>query len=99
MSGAITKILTLFVSWFVLIFSILPEAALGQTDWKKEWEKTLAAAKAEGQLTVYASTYERVLESFKTEHPEIKLTSIGGRSSDVATRVIAERRAGKFWLT
>lgn len=96
MPGAITKMLAFFISWLVLISPIVPGAALGQTDWKKEWEKTLAAAKAEGQITVYASTYERVLESFKTEHPEIKLTSVGGRSSDVATRIIAERRAGKY---
>ena len=74
----------------------MTEAAVGQTDWKKEWEKTLAAAKSEGQITVYASTYERVLEAFKTEYPEIKVTSIGGRSSDVAARIIAERRAGKY---
>ena len=79
-----------------LIFQIMTEAAVGQTDWKKEWEKTLAAAKSEGQITVYASTYERVLEAFKTEYPEIKVTSIGGRSSDVAARISAERRAGKY---
>jgi hypothetical protein len=61
-----------------LICQIVPGAALGQTDWKKEWEKTLAAAKSEGQITVYASTYERVLEAFKKEYPEIKVTSVGG---------------------
>jgi iron(III) transport system substrate-binding protein len=71
-------------------------AAQGQTEWKKDWEKTLAAAKSEGQITVYASTYERVLEAFKAEYPEIKVTSVGGRSSEVAARIIAERRAGKY---
>jgi ABC-type Fe3+ transport system substrate-binding protein len=79
-----------------LVSLLVVEAVHAQTDWKKEWEKTLAAARAEGQLTVYASTYERVLEAFKTEYPEIKLTSVGGRSSDVAARIVAERRAGKF---
>ncbi len=79
-----------------LVSQLVVVAAHGQTDWKKEWEKTLAAAKSEGQITVYASTYERVLEAFKTEYPEIKVTSIGGRSSDVAARIIAERRAGKY---
>lgn len=85
-----------FIFLCVLICQIVPGPALGQTDWKKEWEKTLAAAKSEGQITVYASTYERVLEAFKKEYPEIKVTSVGGRSSDVATRIIAERRAGKY---
>ena len=79
-----------------LVSQLVVVAAYGQTDWKKEWEKTLTAAKSEGQITVYASTYERVLEAFKSEYPEIKVTSIGGRSSDVAARIMAERRAGKY---
>jgi iron(III) transport system substrate-binding protein len=79
-----------------IVSQLVVGSAYGQTDWKKEWEKMLAAARAEGQVTVYASTYERVLGAFKTEYPEIKVTSVGGRSSEVAARVAAERRAGKF---
>ena len=96
MHSAKARMIAVVIFLSGLIFQIMTEAAVGQTDWKKEWEKTLAAAKSEGQITVYASTYERVLEAFKTEYPEIKVTSIGGRSSDVAARIIAERRAGKF---
>jgi iron(III) transport system substrate-binding protein len=79
-----------------IVSQLVVGSAYGQTDWKREWEKMLAAARAEGQVTVYASTYERVLGAFKTEYPEIKVTSVGGRSSEVAARVAAERRAGKF---
>ena len=79
-----------------IVSHLVVGSAYGQTDWKKEWEKMLAAARAEGQIAVYASTYERVLGAFKTEYPEIKVTSVGGRSSEVAARVAAERRAGKF---
>ncbi|HEY7554960.1 MAG TPA: extracellular solute-binding protein [Candidatus Binatia bacterium] len=79
-----------------IVSQLVVGSAHGQTDWKREWEKMLAAARAEGQVTVYASTYERVLGAFKTEYPEIKVTSVGGRSSEVAARVAAERRAGKF---
>jgi ABC-type Fe3+ transport system substrate-binding protein len=96
MQNAKARVLALFIFSWGLIFHIAPGASLAQTDWKKEWEKTLAAAKAEGQITVYSSTYERVLEAFKKEYPEIKVTSVGGRSSEVATRIIAERRAGKY---
>jgi iron(III) transport system substrate-binding protein len=96
MHSAKAKMITIVIFLSGLISQIMMEAAIGQTDWKKEWEKTLAAARAEGQVNVYASTYERVLEAFKTEYPEIKVTSVGGRSSDVAARVVAERRAGKF---
>jgi len=96
MLGAKAKFFAALITSCGLVSQLVVVAAHGQTDWKKEWEKTLAAAKSEGQITVYASTYERVLEAFKTEYPEIKITSIGGRSSDVAARVVAERRAGKF---
>ena len=96
MHSAKARMITVVIFLSGLISQIMMEAAIGQTDWKKEWEKTLAAARAEGQVNVYASTYERVLEAFKTEYPEIKVTSVGGRSSDVAARVVAERRAGKF---
>jgi iron(III) transport system substrate-binding protein len=96
MRRAKTKFFVALIISCGLVSQLVVVAAYGQTDWKKEWEKTLAAAKSEGQITVYASTYERVLEAFKTEYPEIKVTSIGGRSSDVAARIIAERRAGKY---
>ena len=96
MQGAKAKFFAALITSCGLVSQLVVVAADGQTDWKKEWEKTLAAAKSEGQITVYASTYERVLEAFKTEYPEIKVTSIGGRSSDVAARIIAERRAGKY---
>lgn len=96
MRGTKAKFFAALITSCGLVSQLVVVAAHGQTDWKKEWEKTLAAAKSEGQITVYASTYERVLEAFKSEYPEIKVTSVGGRSSDVAARVIAERRAGKF---
>jgi iron(III) transport system substrate-binding protein len=96
MRGAKEKCFAALITSCGLLSQLVGTPAHGQTDWKKEWEKTLAAAKSEGQITVYASTYERVLETFKTEYPDIKVTSIGGRSSDVAARVVAERRAGKF---
>jgi iron(III) transport system substrate-binding protein len=96
MKSAKATIFAGLVSICGLVSQLVVGSAYGQTDWKKEWEKMLAAARAEGQVTVYASTYERVLEAFKTEYPDIKVTSVGGRSSDVAARIVAERRAGKF---
>ena len=96
MESANVKALLLLVFFCSLISQIATGAALGQSEWKSEWEKTLAAGRSEGQITVYASTYERVLEAFKTEYPEIKVTSVGGRSSDIAARIISERRAGKY---
>jgi iron(III) transport system substrate-binding protein len=64
--------------------------------WQEEWEKVLAAAKKEGQVTVYISGYEAVLPEFEKEYPEIKLISVSGRGSQLAQRLITERRGEKY---
>ncbi len=67
-----------------------------QADWNKEWERTLAAAKKEGQVTVYIYRYEGLLRDFKRDFPGIDVVSVAGRGNDLTTRIMAERRAGKF---
>ena len=82
-------------AWAVLL--TLAEAH-AQSDWKKEWGKTVEAAKKEGQVSVYIGGWEAVLESgaFQKAYPEIKVTWVGGRAGEIAQRILAERRAGKF---
>ena len=66
--------------------------------WQLLWEKTLQAAKKEGQVTVYVhSTYTPALESgaFQKAFPEIKLVSVSGVELQLERRFMAERRAGK----
>ena len=77
---------------------LLLAEAHAQSDWKKEWEKTIEAAKKEGQVNVYIGGWETVLESgaFQKAYPEIKVTWTGGRAGEIAQRILAERRAGKF---
>jgi iron(III) transport system substrate-binding protein len=74
----------------------LSGAASAQTDWKKDWEQTLAAAKKEGQVNVYIYRYEGLLEDFKRDYPAINVVSTTGRGTQLTNRIIAERRAGKF---
>ena len=61
------------MSWSkVLLISFLVLARSGfaaQPDWQKDWEQTLAAARKEGQVTVYIYRYERLLADFKKEFP------------------------------
>jgi iron(III) transport system substrate-binding protein len=75
------------------VFSADPSAS-----WKIEWEKTVAAAKKEGQLAVYGSdTFEGFLQgTFQKKYPEIKISFVGGRAPVVGPKLITERRAGKF---
>ena len=73
-------------------------AAETKPSWQLHWEKTLQAAKKEGQVTVYVhSTYAPALESgaFQKAFPEIKLVSVSGVELQLERRFMAERRAGK----
>jgi iron(III) transport system substrate-binding protein len=70
----------------------------GQADsWKADWEKTLEAAKKEGQLVIYGSAdYEMLYAEFHKKYPEIKVIGVFGRGADVAKRLMSERRAEKY---
>jgi iron(III) transport system substrate-binding protein len=63
----------------------------------QEWEKTIAAAKKEGRLNLYVGRYgsEPLLDEFRKEYPDIKISSVNGQGSQLATRILAEARAGK----
>ena len=89
---------SLFWVHAVLFVLTSSTAMAAQADaWKAEWEKTLEAAKKEGQLTIYGSAdFETLYAEFNKKHPEIKITGVFGRGADVAKRLMAERRADKF---
>ena len=72
--------------------------AAGAGSWRAEWEKTLAAAKKEGELSFYGSQgYEKVFAEFQKKYPEIKVHALTHlRGSEHGSRVMTERRAGKY---
>jgi ABC-type Fe3+ transport system substrate-binding protein len=63
-----------------------------------EWEKTVAAAKKEGRLNLYVGRYgsEPLLAEFRKDYPDIKIASVNGQGSQLATRILAEARSGKI---
>lgn len=84
----------------VLVAVGAPGARAAETkpSWQSQWEKTVQAAKKEGQVTVYVhSTYAPALESgaFQKAFPKIKLVSVSGVELQLERRFMAERRAGK----
>jgi iron(III) transport system substrate-binding protein len=83
-----------FLHWFILALAL--EVCAAQSDWKTNWEQTLAAAKKEGQVTVYIYRYESLLQDFKREFPSINVVAVAGRGNDLTARIMSERRAGKF---
>jgi ABC-type Fe3+ transport system substrate-binding protein len=73
------------------------QSSSAQTDWKAEWEKTLAAANKEGRLNLYVGRYGQapLLAEFSKQFSEIKLVTVNGTGNQLATRILAEARAGK----
>ncbi|MBM4261406.1 MAG: extracellular solute-binding protein [Deltaproteobacteria bacterium] len=67
--------------------------------WQAEWQKTIEAAKKEGQLSLYGGqeiTHPDIIAAFNKEFPFIRVTSASGRAADMLTRIVAERRADKY---
>jgi iron(III) transport system substrate-binding protein len=96
------RLLRLFVSYtFFACVAILcavngASAAQVKPAWQQEWEKTLEAAKKEGQVAIYISGYDAVLPDFEKEFPEIKVIAVTGRGNQLGPRLLSERRAEKF---
>ena len=57
----------IFQTAIALVFLVLATNTSAQSDWHKEWEKTLAEAKKEGQVNIYIYRYERLLADFRTD--------------------------------
>jgi iron(III) transport system substrate-binding protein len=67
--------------------------------WQAEWQKTIEAAKKEGQLSLYGGqeiTHPDIVAAFNKEFPFIKVTTTSGRGGDLVARIVAERRADKY---
>lgn len=84
-----------FAAVHLLISLGVVSGVQAQTDWQREWEKTVRAANKEGALTVYTGQYGPVVDVFKKEYPDWKVIWISGRGPEQIARVLAERRAGK----
>jgi ABC-type Fe3+ transport system substrate-binding protein len=87
-----------FISAVFIFVMTFPEILSAQSTSKEEWEKTVRAAEAEGQLTLYGCCYEydRVLEPFKKMYPKIKVATVLGQGGQLGSRILAERRGEKY---
>jgi iron(III) transport system substrate-binding protein len=83
--------------WMTLSLSPGIVEAAAAPGWEAQWERTVAAARKEGRVTIYTSSNQNtlLLESgaFQKRFPEIKLIVVLG---DAVARIMAERRAGKY---
>jgi iron(III) transport system substrate-binding protein len=65
---------------------------------RSEWERTIEAAKKDGQLTIYHWGTPLMLDAgvFQKAYPEIKVTTVSAMGTDLMQRILAERRGEKF---
>jgi iron(III) transport system substrate-binding protein len=64
---------------------------------REEWNRTVQAAEKEGHLVFYSNEgLEGSIEDFQKRFPKVKVVLVSGRSGQLVTRLMAERRAGKF---
>lgn len=85
------------VVMFVALQTLEPAFAAVAGGWRSEWERTLQAAKREGEVMLYGSNdYELLFREFEKKYHEISVKGFYGRGADVAQRIMAERRAGKY---
>lgn len=72
-------------------------AGTARASWEAEWQKTVAAAKKEGQVTIYTNSSQTTLlinsGAFQKRFPEIKVIVAFG---NIFPRILTERRAGKY---
>jgi len=88
----------LLIALILLIGAKAAFAAETQSAAPQEWDKIAAAAKKEGRLNLYVGRYgtEPLLNEFRKEYPDIKISSVNGQGSQLGTRILAEARAGKI---
>jgi len=96
----VLTILLSVVGMSVFIFSLASstQGAEGKPGWKAKWEKTVQAAKREGQINLYGDqeiNHPAILEVFKKNYPDIKIVTVSGHA-EIIQRIVAERRARKY---
>jgi len=89
------------VAFFLLAFlgRVGPDAswAASVNASQEEWDRTIKAAEKEGQLVLYANEgIEGSIHDFQKRFPRVKAVLVSGRSGQLVTRLMAERRAGKY---
>ena len=79
-----------------------PKFAMAQAKpaWQQRWEKVLSEAQKEGKVVVYGPPGEAIrnviTEGFKKAFPEILIEYSGGRGTEQAAKISAERAGGIY---
>jgi iron(III) transport system substrate-binding protein len=86
------------VALLFLAYTASISFAQTKKDWRAQWEETVAAAEKEGEVTLYGAYRSGVREAvadFTKSYPKIKFNHVAGSGSELANKVMAEKRANK----
>jgi iron(III) transport system substrate-binding protein len=71
--------------------------AFAAEGWQAEWERVKAAAEKEGEVAYYTlGDDHNYVKEFEKRFPKIRVKIIPGRGVELLSRIMAERRAGKY---
>ena len=83
-----------------IVYSVtLSFAGEVRASWQDEWDKTVKAAEQEGQVVLYSLSEigDAIANTgFQKKFPKIKISVVTARGGEHVSRLMAERRAGKF---
>ena len=96
MTRSVRRIYRLLLLVLLVQVNFVSHAFAGEAASPGEWEKIVKAAEQEGEVVYSASGSHRFLEEFHKSYPKIKTTSVTASCNDVVSRIMTERRAGKY---
>ena len=85
---------SLLTSFLIFGGGLADAAAQEKSSWQVEWNKTLAAARKEGQVNVYIyNSAVAVIDAgvFQKRFPGIKVVAVPGRGVESQQRILNER--------
>jgi iron(III) transport system substrate-binding protein len=91
-AGRILFALTLLACQWIEPRGVISGEAPGQN----EWDRTVKAAEQEGEVMYSASGSYRFLDEFHKAFPKIKTVVVSVSCNDIVSRIMTERRAGKY---
>lgn len=86
--GATASQLLFFATWIA--------ASDSRQDWQSEWERAVKAAEKDGQVNFYTLGDYGYVKEFEKKFPKVKVQVVPGRGSELLSRIMTERRAGKY---
>ena len=95
----------MILRFWVALFSLLVGVELcaaaqsgAGSGWAAEWERIVKAAEQEGEVNYYTVGEVGFVSEFEKRFSRIKVKVIQGRGNELLTRIMAERRGGRFLL-